>query len=139
MSREPIVVHRGSVRIIVAAVAKDGRAYAKEYLDGLDSAGKKGKVARANLEKTFEKVCSILDYRNTEKFEWLSGDHAKGVCEFKKDQHRLMGCDGGSLQDRRQLLLLTHGFQKKKRKTPRTQIQRALRIKAEYQERVRGR
>ncbi|GET25506.1 type II toxin-antitoxin system RelE/ParE family toxin [Prolixibacter sp. NT017] len=39
--------------------------------------------------------------------------------------------------DEGQLIVLFHGFQKKTRKTPRKEIERALRIKAEY-EKERG-
>ena len=136
MADDEIVVHDGSARIIVAAIARDGKAHAVEYLDSLDSA-RLGKAVKANFFKTFEKVCGSLIFRNNEKFEALSGDHARGIYEFKKDEHRIFAYHGGSSADGRHRIVLTHGFPKQKEKTPANQIERAVRIRKEYEERPR--
>ena len=74
--------------------------------------------------RLLEKFASKGEIKNKEKFKFLQGSNR--IFEFKSYQHRLL-CF--YLPDRtKKSLILTHGFQKQRGKTPSEQISKAERI-----------
>lgn len=76
------------------------------------------------------KILVLLKYagdygppRNLEKFKKLEDD----IWEFKSFQVRLL-----CFFDKNQLIILTHGFVKKSKKTPKSEIEKAKRLQKEY-------
>ncbi len=92
----------------------------RDFIEGLAIADKKKVVAL--LKRTGDHGLPV----NEEKFKKLQG---YDLWEFKSYQVRLMCFLYGD-----DIVILTHGFRKQRNKTPRTEIERALRIKKEYLE-----
>jgi len=104
----------------VLAVVMNETCLAAEYIRNLQEAPRKKVLAL--LSKT---AISGRPPVNKEKFDKLEGP----LFEFKSFQDRLPCFFDG--QGR---IVLTHGFSKKSRRTPREEIERALRLRAEYLE-----
>jgi phage-related protein len=101
------------------AFARDheGAHPAEEFFDGLSV------IERAQLQKLFEILCNDThgEPRNPKKFGVLDD----GLYEFKSFQIRMPFAYAKS---ERGLVLITHGFRKKKDKTPPTEITKAKKI-----------
>lgn len=70
---------------------------------------------------------------NPQKFKQLRG-HGSGLLELKSYQHRIFCFEGVEDPDGKPTLIMTNAFRKKQRRTPLTEIQRANRAKAVYEE-----
>lgn len=107
------IAYRGRMFTIAYAVERSGRSPGQEFFDGLSLQD------RAKLMRLFALLADQGKITNPEKF----GDLGEGFREFKSFQIR-MPCRfvaGG-------MVLVTHGFVKKKAKTPKAEIDRAKRI-----------
>jgi len=117
------VAYRGSRFTIVYAVRLNQTSPGEEFYDAL------GDTDKAKLNKLFEVLGDHGKIVNEEKFKRI--DDTK-FFEFKSFQIRLpcFFAPGG-------LVVITHGFSKKKDKTPKSEIARAEMIKKEDEERER--
>ena len=87
----------------IQAIIENDRCYFKEFYDGLNESDKKKILA------LLKRIAEEGPINNEEKFKKLEGD----VWEFKSYQIRVLcGFSPGKV------VLLTHGFIKKKQKTP---------------------
>jgi phage-related protein len=68
---------------------------------------------------------------NEQKFKHLTG--TKQIFEFKVDDSRILTFFFAGKR-----MILTHGFTKKNRKTPRKEIEMAEQIKEEFEQRIRN-
>jgi phage-related protein len=98
----------------VSAITVDGRCYVIEFIEQLEL------DEQAKLLSLLERTADYGPPRNTEKFKKLGGD----IWEFKSYQVRIL-C----------FIIATHGFKKKRDKTPKREIERAERMREEYLER----
>lgn len=120
------LVVRGEKATIVFAKAANGKMPAKEYLDGLAAGNAQDAKALASLLMLFSLYARQGSISNKQQFKQLK-DTDPTVYEFKKGPHRIFCCKAPQ-----GLLLLTHGFLKKKMKTPPEHIGRAQRIRQEH-------
>ncbi len=107
------IAYRGRMFTIAYAVERSGRSPGQEFFDELSLQD------QAKLMRLFALLADQGKITNPEKF----GDLGEGFREFKSFQIR-MPCRfavGG-------MVLVTHGFVKKKDKTPKAEIDRAKRI-----------
>ena len=107
----------GTERTILYAMRTDGSCPAREFIEALDVGD------RAKIFVLFERLGDTGKIANQEKFKKIVGTK---FFEFKSFQIRLI-CfyqPGG-------LVIITHGFKKKSNKTPKGELERAERIKAE--------
>lgn len=109
---------RGAKFTIAFAVEKSGRVPGLEFFESLPV------LEQAKLMRLFELVADLGRSRNPEKF----GDLGEGLFEFKSHLVRMPFVYH---KRQRALIVVTHGFFKKKRRTPHTEIERARRILAE--------
>jgi hypothetical protein len=118
---ERTIAYRGRKLVIAYAVDRNGRSPAKEFFEALSPPD------QAKLMRLFALLGDEGRIVNSEKFGYL----VERFHEFKSFQIR-MPCRivAGST------VIVTHGFLKKKDKTPREEITRAKRIFAEDQERA---
>lgn len=100
------------------AVRCSGKMPAKEFIEKLDIR------ERIKLETLLERMAEHGEIRNKEKFNHLEGK----IYEFKSDKNRLPCFQSG------RRWILTHGFRKQKKKTPRKEILRAKDIMNEHLE-----
>lgn len=115
-----IVAYRGAMFTIAFARVQNGGCPASEFFDELD------KLEQAKLMALFRIAADQGKFDNPEKF----GDLGQGLFEFKSFQIRM---PFAYAREERRLILVTHGFFKKKDKTPKKEIQRAWRILEEDQ------
>ena len=114
------VADQGAVFAIAFAREKSGACPACEFFDGL------AQLDKATLMALFRIAGDHGKFLNPEKFGDLSG----GLFEFKSFHIRMPFAYAKS---ERGLILITHGFIKKKAKTPKEEIARAWRIYEEDQ------
>jgi phage-related protein len=105
---------------IAFAKEKSGACPACEFFDGLSLLNK------AKLMALFRIAADHGAFYNDQKF----GDLKNGLFEFKSDQIRM---PFAYARNGRGLILITHGFVKKKNKTSKEEIARAWRIYEEDQ------
>jgi phage-related protein len=117
-------IYRGQVFHVEAMVFGNGSIPAEEWLD-LQSWEQQQKFAAL-----FKMLADAGKLWNEHKFKHLEGSNQ--IFEFKVDGGRIL-CF--FFVGRR--VILTHGFTKKSRKTPRGELERAERYKAEFIERVK--
>ena len=107
------IAYQGRMFTIAYAVDRSGRSPAQEFFDELSVQD------QAKLMRLFALLADQGKITNPEKF----GDLGEGFREFKSFQIR-MPCRflaGG-------IVVITHGFTKKKDKAPKSEIDRAKRI-----------
>ena len=114
------VAYRGAVFAIAFAREKNGACAACEFFDRLSS------LDKAKMMALFQIAGDHGKFYNPEKF----GDLGDGLYEFKSFQIRM---PFAYAKNERGLILITHGFIKKKAKTPKEEITRAWRIYNEDQ------
>ena len=114
------VAYQGAVFAIAFARENSGACPACEFFDGLSL------LDKAKLMALFQIAGDHGKFHNPEKFGGL-GD---GLYEFKSFQIRM---PFAYARNGRGLILITHGFIKKKDKTPKEEITRAWRIYNEDQ------
>lgn len=109
------IVYTGAVFTIAFATDASGSCPAGEFFDGLT------KLDQAKLMVLFVMIADVGKTHNIEKF----GDLGDGLFEFKSHQIRI---PFAYADKERRLILVTHGFIKKKDKAPKEEIKRAWRI-----------
>ena len=114
------VVYQGAVFAISFARETSGACPACEFFDGLSL------LDKAKLMALFQIAGDHGKFHNPEKF----GDLGEGMYEFKSFQIRM---PFAYAKNERGQILITHGFIKKKTKTPKEEITRAWRIYNEDQ------
>jgi phage-related protein len=114
------VAYRGSTFTIAFAKEKSGACPAGEFFDRLSQ------LDQVKLMALFLIAGDHGKFYNPEKF----GDLGRGLFEFKSFQIRM---PFAYARNERGLILITHGFMKRKDKTPRKEITRAWRIFEEDQ------
>ena len=110
-----IVAYEGARLKIAYARDKDGNAPGAEFIEGLSISEK------AKLQALFVLLADKQATHNREKF----GDLEEGLFEFKSFQIRM---PFAYAEQERGLVVITHGFWKKKDKTPPAEVKRARRI-----------
>lgn len=113
------VAYRGARLTVAFAVARNGSAPALAFYDHL------GVRDKARMNKLFQWLGDMGWINNKEKFKPIEGT---GLFEFKDSQIRMPCYRSGSL------MIVTHGFLKKRGRIPPEEIRRALRIQAEDKE-----
>jgi len=121
---EPEVVLARGVRTVVCATLPDGRSPALEYLNGLDLDD------RLKMKTLFDLLAGQGRITNDEKFKRIKGTE---FFEFKSFQLRFP-----CFWDSRGFLTLTHGVRKKQDELPKSEIDRAHRIKEQHEQVLRG-
>ena len=109
------VAYQGAAFAVAFARERSGACPACEFFDGLSL------LDKAKLMALFQIAGDHGKFHNPEKFGGL-GD---GLYEFKSFQIRM---PFAYARNERGLILITHGFIKKKDKTPKEEITRAWRI-----------
>ncbi len=112
------IAYEGQRLTVAFAVCRDGSCPAGEFFDALDWQDK------AKLTALFRLLADQGDVRNPEKF----GKLAEGLYELKSFQIRMP-----FFYTRDSHAVIMHGFIKKKDKTPKREIDRAQRIREEYE------
>jgi phage-related protein len=118
------VAYQGAVFAVAFAREKSGACPACAFFDGLSL------LDKAKLMALFQIAGDHGKFHNPEKFGGL-GD---GLYEFKSFQIRM---PFAYAKNERGLILITHGFIKKKDKTPKEEITRAWRIYNEDQAQIK--
>ncbi len=116
---ETSIIYKGKVYDVLA-IKNEDRCYVADFIKGLE---------KKDQKKILALIKRIADYgilSNDEKFHKLEDEN---IWEFKSFQIRLF-----CFFDKASLVILTHGFIKKKNETPRTEIDRAVRFQREYNE-----
>ncbi|MBS0198767.1 MAG: type II toxin-antitoxin system RelE/ParE family toxin [Planctomycetes bacterium] len=119
------VVHRGAQRTVRYARAANGSYPAKDFLES-EVVPEKDK---ASLLRTMQLLSAVGKVTNPEKFKKLEGD----LWEFKSYQTRIGAFQNGNSW------YLTSGFVKKKDGWPKSELERADRIRLEQLEHLRNR
>lgn len=114
------VAYQGAVFAIAFARERSGACPACEFFDGL------AQLDKAKLMALFRIAGDHGKFVNPEKF----GDLGGGLFEFKSFHVRM---PFAYAKNERGLILITHGFVKKKAKTSKEEIARAWRIYKEDQ------
>jgi phage-related protein len=115
------LVYEGPKFKLAFARERSGACPGAQFFDQLNLSDK------AKLMALFKYAADHADFRNTEKF----GDLGNGLFEFKSFQIRM---PFAYAKNERKLILITHGFVKKSRKTSTPEITRAWRIFNEDQD-----
>jgi phage-related protein len=118
------VAYQGAVFAIAFAREKSGACPACEFFDPLSL------LEKAKLMALFRIAGDHGAFHNDQKF----GDLKNGLFEFKSGQIRM---PFAYAKNERGLILITHGFIKKKDKTPKEEITRAWRIYEEDREQTK--
>jgi phage-related protein len=118
------IAYQGAKFTIAFARRKTGECTACEFFDGLSL------VDKAKLVALFRIAADHGNFHNPEKF----GDLGNGLYEFKSFQIRM---PFAYTKNPPGLILVTHGFIKKKDKTSSQEIKRAWRIYDEDQEQTK--
>jgi phage-related protein len=109
-----IILH-GQKFSIAFARERSGECPGCRFFDALTT------LDKAKLMALFQLAGEQGKFNNPEKF----GDLGAGLYEFKSHQIRM---PFGYSKKKRRMILITHGFVKKKNKTPKEEITRARRI-----------
>jgi phage-related protein len=117
LSTERTIIHHGKMLKVAFARDHSGVSPAEDFFDGLSV------IEKSQLHKLFEILCNDThgEPRNPKKFGVL----ADGLYEFKSFQIRM---PFAYAKGERGLVLITHGFRKKKDKTPPSEIAKAKKI-----------
>ena len=112
-------IYRGQVFHIEAVVLNNGGAPAEEWLDSLPQ------KQQQKFAALFKLLADAGKLWNERKFKHLEGSDQ--IFEFKVDDGRVLCFFFVG-----QRVILTHGFAKKSPKTPKGEIERAEKYKAEF-------
>lgn len=117
MATKRIIFYRGSHFTVECAISAKGASESNDFLLGLD------KKLKAKITAIITRFADLGKIVNSEHFKKVEGD----FWEFKHYQTRIIMyyCEQGHIA-------LTNGFIKKTKKTPKSEIERAKRIKTEY-------
>lgn len=114
------IVTKGPCAMVAYARRTNGNKPAEDYIENLEQ------TDHAKLTKLFRTMANIGKINNTDRFEKLGGQSGK-IYEFKVYPRVRVLCF-----QRGNTWLLTHGFPKQTRQTPRIQIERAEAIMKEH-------
>jgi len=120
---ERVTAYRGRKFTIAFARLRNGRSPGAEFFDGLPPQD------QAKLDNLFRLIGDYGRISNKEKLGVLD----PGLYEFKSFQIRM---PFAYAKGERRLVLITHGFYKKRNKAPKEEIERAWRIFREDQQQV---
>jgi phage-related protein len=109
------IAYRGTKFTVAFATEKSGASPAGQFFDALDL------LDKAKLMALFRVAGDHGQFHNPEKF----GDLGGGLFEFKSFQIRM---PFAYAKNERGVIVVTHGFVKKKPRTPKEEIARAWRI-----------
>lgn len=98
-----------------------------EFLEAMEN---EAKADLQQLTKLFNLTAEQGVIKNKEKCRPLK----EGIFEFKANQLRVLW-----FYDQNRIIICSHGFKKKSRKPPAREIERALKIKAQYFAEQKGR
>ncbi len=113
------ILHRGDCFQAEYAQTAKGSFPACDYLESL------AETDQAGILALVKRLCDAGQIFNREQFKKIEG---RGFFEFKKFQIRLV-----CYFRKGRRVVLTHGFTKKRDKIGKAEIERALRIKQEYE------
>jgi phage-related protein len=116
------IIYRGRC-FTLSGITDKGICLVQEFIEGLDEANKKKVLA------LLKRSADNGPPKNTEKFKHLEDK----ICEFKSYQVRLL-----CFFEKDKVILLTHGFIKKKDKAPKEEIERAKSLMVSYQRREKA-
>ena len=121
--QKPILFYIGKYFTVEYAIRGNGISESKDFIKHLDNAQK------AKIIKIIKRFANIGKIWNKEQFKKVEGD----IWEFKEFQIRVFmyHCAHGCIA-------LTHGCIKKRKNILRSQIDRANKIKEEYEEVRKG-
>lgn len=119
MKKSIEILHTGA-KFQICAIIENGQCLVKDFIDSLNESSQK-------------KIMALLKYAaengppiNKEKFQKLT-DHE--LFEFKDYQTRIF-----CAFDKGRMIILTHGFIKKKDKPPKSEITRAYELLEKYKQ-----
>lgn len=123
MAQKISVFYIGEKFVVEHAVRASGKSESKSFIESLEEA------KRAKIEALIERYADRGKIWNKEQFKKLDGE----IWEFKAFQIRVLmfNCERGRIA-------LTHGFIKKKGRTPPSQIKKANDIMQEYMDVRKG-
>ena len=121
--KKPIILYRGVKFTVECAIRKNGSSESKVFLDSLS------KTDRAKIFRIIKRYADIGHIYNKQQFKKVEGK----IWEFKHYQTRILMYNCG-----KQRIALTHGYQKKVKRIPRKEIERANQIMNEYEEIKKG-
>lgn len=123
MATKPIVFYRGQVYVVECAIRLNGSCESEAFLDGLDN------KLKAKIVRIIKRLADFGHIRSREQFKKVEGE----IWEFKEFQTRIpmYHCAPGCIA-------LTHGFVKKTKKMPKSELRRAEQIMLEYNEVRKG-
>ncbi|HEC98661.1 MAG TPA: type II toxin-antitoxin system RelE/ParE family toxin [Nitrospirae bacterium] len=110
-------IYKGRKHAIHGLVV-NGKCRIIDFIEGLEEPDKKKVIA------LLKRTADLGLPKNTEKFKSLKGS---GLYEFKSYQVRIL-----CFFDREKVIILTHGFIKKRDKTPKREITKAEKLMREY-------
>ena len=123
MAQTTRLIVKGIVFSVEALVADQGSAPAEEFLESLSEKD------QAKLAALFQRLADTGRIWNEQKFKHLEG--TDGIFEFKSDDNRVLCFFFFGKR-----VILTHGFKKKQPKTPKGEIERALKLKTEFERKI---
>lgn len=118
------IVARGNVFAIEAFVSDQGGALALKFLESLSE------KEQVQLAALFQRLADTGKIWNEQKFKHLEGTDS--IFEFKTNENRVLCFFFVGKR-----VVLTHGFKKRKAKTPKGEIERAENLKKEFERRIR--
>jgi len=107
----------------IYGITNNDRCLFRDFIEGLNASDQKKIIAL--LKRTADDGTP----GNTEKFDSITGTR---LWEFKSFQIRIF-----CFFDKGKMIILTHGFIKKKNRTPSAEIEKALRLMKDYQREAR--
>lgn len=120
MSETTRLITSGPAFRIEAFVSAQDGALAEEFLDSLSE------KEQVRLAALFQRLADAGRIWNEQKFKHLEGTDS--IFEFKADENRVLCFFFVGKR-----VILTHGFKKRQAKTPKGEIERAERLKAEFE------
>jgi len=111
------IIYSGKIYDIYG-ITIDNRCLVMDFINELEDADQKKIIA------LLQRAADSGPPRNEEKFKKLKDEM---LWEFKSYQVRIL-----CFFDKEKLIILTHGFKKKRDKTPKNEIERANKLRKEY-------
>jgi phage-related protein len=111
------IIHSGKAYDIYG-ITIDNRCLVMDFINELEDADQKKIIA------LLQRAADFGPPRNEEKFKKLKDEM---LWEFKSYQVRIL-----CFFDKEKLIILTHGFKKQRNKTPKSEIERANKLRKEY-------
>ena len=123
IKKKPIILLKGPCFVVECAIRENGKCDSKTFLDSLDVA------PRTKILRIIKRYADYGIIHNKTKLKKLEGR----IWEFKEFQTRIYWYHCAP-----ERIALTHGFIKKKRKIPKEQLDKAIKISEIYDEIRKG-